>query len=85
MARKSIVEPIYFTHTPLSQGGAYVSLYTIKRDPEIAQVRQKMADGYRIARRTNPALARLLFKRVKAAEKETVERVSEKLFSARFP
>jgi hypothetical protein len=39
----------------------------IKRIPEIAEARTRVAKRYRDTRKTNPALARLLFKRTKSA------------------
>lgn len=42
----------------------------LKKIPEIAKARQEFANCYRKARKDNPRLARLLWKRVKAAEKQ---------------
>ena len=42
------------------------------RDPMIAAARKKLADAYRARRKENPALARLLFLRLRDASNQIV-------------
>lgn len=52
-----------------------------KREFEMANLRKRVADEYRAARKLNPAAARLWFKVMKAAEKKTLARVAERMFT----
>lgn len=43
-----------------------------KRLPAIAKARKEIADTYRAARRENPAVARVLWRRAREAEERTI-------------
>lgn len=44
-----------------------------KREPQMAAARTSMAQSYRKMREDNPAMARLLFKRLRAAGKDIAD------------
>lgn len=58
----------------------YVPDRSWRFEPEIAANRKQLAATYRRVRADNPAMARLLFARVKAAEKATQETVANLFF-----
>jgi hypothetical protein len=44
----------------------------LKRHPDVADARRDVVDVYRKVRANNPAIARLLYRRMKEAEEKTI-------------
>lgn len=58
----------------------YIRSTEWKREPEVAQARCDLAKFYRNLRKRSPKMARLLSTRMKAAQREMVEHIADKVW-----
>lgn len=55
----------------------------LHEQPDVKVARSRMADAYRVMRRSNPGMTRLVFRRAEVAKKLLRAEIAEKFYSDR--